>query len=174
MDEQSQSSETMTAQTGKIGCGAMIAFLIIALILFIIGANEAIGYYLDHCNDEDIIECFLNRTEEEAPEGAVTATGPYSYKDYSVNITMNIPLEGGGVTGTMSGTCDGMVKGTFDGQNNGVISGRITGSCSPFVVNIPASAEFSGTVNKDSKVVPINFTGKGAGMTHKDSMSLTY
>ena len=61
---------------------------------------------------------------------------------------MTIPLDGGNVTGTVTGTCDGMVKGTFTGKQNGVISGKLTGACSPFFVNIPSSAEFSGVVNK--------------------------
>lgn len=161
---------------GAVGCGTLIAFLIVGLILLAIGGNAVFGYYLDHCDDEEVFECLMGALEEEEapPEGTVTAVGPYNYKDYSVSVTMNIPLEGGGVNGSMSGTCSGQVKGSFDGKKNGVISGRITGSCSPFIVNIPASADFSGTVNKDGKVVPINFTGRGAGLTHKDSMSLSY
>lgn len=165
-----------TSAKGGVGCGTLIAFLIVLLILVALGGNAAFGYYLDHCEDENVLECLMSALEEEeaAPEGSVTAVGPYNYKDYSVSVTMNIPLEGGGVTGNMSGTCSGQVKGNFSGQNNGVISGTITGSCSPFIVNIPASADFSGTVNKDGKIVPINFTGKGAGLTHRDTMSLSY
>ncbi len=178
MAEEAQVVATQTTAKGGVGCGTLIAFLIVGLILIAIGGNAVFGYYLDHCEEEDMFECLMGalegQEEEEAPEGSVTAVGPYNYKDYSVSVTMNIPLEGGGVTGNMSGTCSGQVKGSFDGQKNGVISGTITGSCSPFIVNIPASADFSGTVNKDGKIVPIRFTGKGAGFTHVDSMSLSY
>ena len=158
MDEQSQPSLDVPVKKGGLGCGTFMAFVLVLLILVAIGSNEAVGYYLKHCSGENLFDCLLDRVEEPEPQGAVTATGTYSYKDYSVVVTMNIPLEGGSVTGSMSGTCDGSV----------------TGACSPFFVNIPASADYSGIVNKDSKTVPVSFTGRGAGLTHKDSMSLSY
>lgn len=157
---------------GKLGCAGI---LIVILVILAFGGNELFGYYLENCRgDEDVFDCLLNAVEEPEPEGAVTATGTYNYKDYSVTVVANIPLEGGSVTGSVSGTCDGKVKATFSGQNNGVISGSMAGACSPFFVNIPASAEFSGTVNKDAKTVPFSFTGSGAGLTHQGSMSLSY
>ena len=159
----------------KSGCGPMAAFILILLVLLAIGSNEAIGYYFSHCDEEeDIFDCLLGGLEEPEPEGAVAATGTYSYKGYDVTVTMNIPLEGGAVTGSVSGTCEGRVKGTFSGQNNGVISGNLSGACSPFFVNIPAGAEFSGTVNKTGKTVPISFTGRGGGLTHEGAMTLQF
>jgi len=154
----------------------MAAFILILLILVVLGSNEAVGYYFSRCDDEDFFHCLMEslEEEEEPAEGEVVATGVYDYKGYSVTITANIPLGGGAVTGTISGTCEGMVKGTFNGQQNGAISGTMTGACSPFFVNIPASAEFTGTVNKTSKTVPFSFTGKGGGLTHQGSMPLTY
>lgn len=145
MEEQNPAGEAVKTKSG-IGCGPMLAFLIVLVILVLIGSNAAIGYCFNHCQGEDVFDCLLNRLEEPEPEGAVIATGTYSFKDYSVNVSANIPLEGGKVTGSMTGTCSGRVKGTFDGQNNGVVSGTIVGSCSPFIVNIPASAQFSGIV----------------------------
>lgn len=158
---------------GKLGCAGL---LILVLIVLVFGGNELFGFYLENCyEDEDVIDCLLAATDEEAePEGTVAATGTYTYKDYSVNVIANIPLEGGNVTGSVSGACDGKVKGTFSGQSNGAISGTMAGGCSPFFVNVPASATFIGTVNKDAKTVPFSFTGKGAGITHEGSMSLTY
>ena len=152
----------------------MIAFLIVLLILVMIGGNKAVGYYFSHCQDIDIVHCLMGGADEPEPEGSVVATGTYSYKGNDVNITANIPLEGGTVTGTVSGTCDGTVKGTFSGTDNGGISGIMQGVCSPFFVNIPASADFSGTVNKAGKAVPFRFTGKGGGLTHADSMTLSW
>lgn len=172
-DTSTVSSTTSPAKRG-MGCGTIVGFLIVLVILVLVGGNAALGYYLGHCGDEELLECLMDRTEDEEPEGAVTATSEYSYKDYPVTVTANIPLEGGVVTGSISGTCDGKLKGTFSGKNNGVISGTLVGGCSPFIANIPASAEFSGVVNKDSKQVPISFTGKGAGLTHQGSMTLSY
>lgn len=153
----------------------MAAFILIVFILLLIGSNEAVGYYFSHCDRADIIDCFLGTMEEEEePEGSVTATGVYTYKGYEVTITANIPLSGGNVTGTVSGTCEGAVKGTFSGQDNGTISGIMTGVCAPFFINIPASANFNGTVNKTGKTVPFSFTGKGGGISHEGSMTLSY
>ena len=154
----------------------MAAFILVLLILVALGTNEAIGYYYSQCDEDEIFDCLMGRTEEDEAEeeGAVAATGVYEYKGYAVTITMNVPLGGGAVTGTVSDTCEGKVKGTFSGQANGVISGSMSGVCSPFFVNIPAGAEFSGTVNKTGKRVPITFTGRGGGFTHEGSMSLSY
>lgn len=174
MEEASKTAET-TAKSGGIGCFGTFLIGVLVFLALGFGANAGIGFYLEECPDEDIIECIMSLGEEEPePEGAVAAVGTYSFKDYSVIMTANIPLEGGDVTGSLTGACDGRVKGSFDGKNNGVISGKITGTCDPFFVKIPASADFSGTVNKDSKSVPISFEGRAPGMTHEGSMSLSY
>lgn len=66
------------------------------------------------------------------------------------------------------------MNGTYNGRPNGAISGKMTGVCSPFFVNIPASADFSGTVNKTGKTVPITFTGRGGGFSHNGATALSY
>lgn len=165
---------TSGGKSGGLGCGAIIAIVLVLLILATLGGNELFGYYLANCSEEDFIECLLDAAEEPEPESAVTATGTYTYQDYAVTVSANIPLAGGAVTGSVSGTCDGKVMGTFDGQDNGVISGTMAGGCSPFFINVPASATFSGTVNKTSETVPFSFNGAGAGLTHEGTMTLTY
>lgn len=164
-------------QKGFIGCLPVLLIAIVLSIILGVGINEGIGRYYQNCVDEtdDFFGCMLSISNKEPDsEGAVSAKGTYNYKNYSINMTLNIPLEGGDVTGTVSGTCDGKVKGTFDGKNNGAIGGTIHGSCDPFFVNIPASATFGGIVNKDSKTVPISFDGKAASFSHSGSMSLSY
>lgn len=152
----------------------MAAFILIVLILLLVGSNEAVGYYFSRCQNIEILECLFGGLDEPEPEGSAVTTGTYEYKGYTVNITTNIPLDGGSVTGSVSGTCEGQVTGTYDGRNNGVISGKMMGACSPFFINVPASADFSGSVNKSGKTVPFHFTGNGAGITHEGSMTLTY
>jgi len=171
MEGQNQSAPV---SSGGMGCGTMILIIVIMILFVSVAGNEAFGYILSHCGDDDIISCLLEGVDEPEPQGGVVATGVYTYKDYSVTVTANIPLEGGAVTGSMSGACAGKLKGNFTGQNNGAFSGTIVGSCSPFFINIPASATFSGIVNKDAKNAPISFTGKGAGITHEGSMGLSY
>lgn len=165
----------------KPGCGPLAALMIFIFVILSVGTNEGVGFYYTNCNEEEenfffcvLDELKADEEEEEKEEGTVTAAGTYPYKDYAVTVTMNIPLAGGTVTGTVSGTCEGKVSGTYNGQPNGAISGNLNGVCAPFFVNIPASAGFSGTVNKTGKTVPISFNGQGAGITHNGSMVLTY
>lgn len=175
MEEQTQAAAEPVKSSGGLGCGPILAVIIIILIVLVIGGNFVMGAYFENCfEDENPAECIFSMAEEPEEEGTVAATGDYTYEGHSVTVTANIPLDGGNVTGSISGTCDGKLKGNFDGQNNGVITGNITGACSPFVINVPASAEFSGTVNKDGKVVLIGFTGRGPGITHEGQMSLSY
>lgn len=156
-----------------MGCGTIIVICIIAFVLLGVGLNQAIGYYYEHCSDEDVFECLLHPQEEPEHKG-VTAKGTYTYKDHSVDFTFFIPLEGGAVTGNIDGTCTGTVKGSYDGKDNGVISGTMSGYCDPFFVKIPAKGTFNGTVQKEAKKVPIVFNGSGGGLEKEDSTELSY
>lgn len=169
------------AAKSKSGCGPLaIIVILFVIIASLFGINEGIEAYSLKCNEgENIMDC-LGRREieesltEEQKNSLVTATGQYSFNDYSVTVTAKIPLAGGPVIGTMSGTCSGKLRGSFSGKDNGGIEGKVKGSCSPFVVALPAGATFAGSVNKDAKTVPIGFIGKGAGLTHEGSMVLSY
>ena len=159
----------------KLGCGPLAILILIIAILLLYGANEVAGLYFGNCGkDDDMMDCILAETDEPPEEGEVVATGSYEYKGYTVNFSMNIPLAGGAVSGFVSDTCEGKITGTYSGQNNGAISGNITAACSPFFVNIPATATFAGSVNKGSKKVPFTFNGSGAGKTHQGSTTLSY
>lgn len=85
----------------KLGCGPLVAFVLVLLILLVLGSNEAVGYYYSHCQTEELFDCLMGalEEEEEPEEGSVVATGVYEYKGYAVNVTANIPLKGGNVTG---------------------------------------------------------------------------
>lgn len=166
-------TNTVKQSSPKMGCGAFIAFCIIAFVLLGVGLNQAAGYYYEHCSDEDIFECFLGKKEEPEHIG-VTAKETYTYKDYAANFTFYIPLEGGDVTGNIDGVCDGIVKGSYNGQENGMISGQMTGYCDPFFVKIPAKGSFNGTVQKDAKKVPLFIKGSGGGLNKEDSLMLTF
>lgn len=160
----------------KLGCGPLAVIILILVFILGFGFNEGIERYFVRCGDgeEQLLDCIFDATDEGPEEGAVAATGVYEFKGNSVTITMNIPLAGGNVTGTVSGTCEGSVKGTYNGKQGGAISGKMSGVCAPFFVNIPASADFSGTVNKTGKSVPITFNGTGGGFSHEGSMTLAY
>ncbi len=161
----------------KGGCGPVTLLIFILVVAgIILGVDFGLGGYGRNCGDEPIFKC-LEEVFSEKPadqKGVVTATGPYAFKDYSVTMTLKIPLEGGNVTGTVAGDCGGKITGSYDGKNNGGISGKFAGVCGVFFVNVPASATLGGIVNKDGKTVPISFQGNGGGFSHEGSMALSY
>ena len=168
----------ISSQQGQSGLLLLLLILVI-LIGGLLAADFGYVYYLEECGDEPVKSCFLDSKDEEASEEEessknVTATGGLSEKGYSATITLTFPLEGGNVSGAVSGDCSGRVEGTYDGADGGVIGGKIFGSCSPFFVPIPAKGTFSGTVNKESKTVPIAGTGSAAGFSGSRSITLTY
>lgn len=164
---------SLDKQSG-IGCASLFVFIAVLLVGLMLGLNYAVKYYGEHCYGISFVDCVLNKSDEQPAPESVTATGPYSYSGYDIVVSMHIPLSGGRVIGNVTGDCSGQVRGSFDGANNGAITGTITGTCTVVVANVPAKATFTGTVNKDAKIVPISFTGSGAGFTHSGSMSLSY
>lgn len=163
------------------GFGALgILFLVIILLLLLFAGDMGYIALSKNCIDEDPFDCALNMLteddeEEEQPEGNVTATGvisgTYGKSERSVSVSISFPLEGGPVTGTFSGDCDGNIKGTYAGGDGGAISGKASGSCA-FIM--PASGRFSGTVNHGSKTVPVSGEGSAAGFSGKGSLTLRY
>ena len=163
---------------GQRGMGMLgILFIIILIILLLIMGDLAFIFTSSECIDENIFSCLvgmIGEDDEEDQEGGVVATGvisgEYGGENRSVTVSLNIPLEGGAVTGNFSGDCDGNIKGTYAG-GGGVINGTAKGSCA-FVM--PASGKFSGTVNVSSKTVPLNGSGSVPGFSGEGSLTLTY
>jgi hypothetical protein len=168
--------------SSQVGVAPIILLLfILAFLGLLLGIDYGYVYYLNRCGDSPINECLTDSTKkaEKLPESAekktlITAKGSFSYKKYSVEISMIVPLGGGIVNGRVDGDCSGTVSGTYSGGDNGAISGNIFGSCSPFFVPIPARATFSGTVNQQQKIVPITGSGGAAGFSGSGSITLTY
>ena len=170
--------KNLKTQKGQSGLLILLLILVI-LIGGLIGADYGYVYYLEECGDEPVKECFLDKDDKEKEAGEeelemVTATGGLSENGYSASIALTFPLEGGNVTGSVSGDCSGKVEGTYSGGDGGSISGKIFGSCSPFFLPIPAKGTFSGTVNQESKTVPITGSGSAAGFSGSRSITLTY
>ena len=136
-----------TVQPRGMGLLGILFFLFILLILLFLG-DMAFIFVSEECMDRGIVECASDilgpDEEEQAPQGAVTASGmisgEYAGENHTVSVSLTFPLEGGSVTGSFSGDCDGSIKGTYAGGDNGAISGSAKGSCG-FV--FPASGSFS-------------------------------
>jgi hypothetical protein len=157
----------------------LILLIFIFLIGLILGIDYGYIFYLEKCGDTPVAEC-INKKDKAADadtvqkQTVVTAKGSVSKGNYSALITLTFPLEGGGVSGEVAGDCNGTITGTYKGGDNGTINGNVFGSCSPFFVPIPAKATFSGTVNQQTKTIPISGGGSAAGFSGSGSTTLTY
>ncbi len=104
----------------------------------------------------------------------LTATGSFQKDKYGVSISLTFPKEGGSVTGSFSGDCNGTIRGAYDGETTGMIRGKAVGSCSPFSIPVPASADFTGTVNMATKSIPITGTGSAMGFSGSGNVTLSF
>lgn len=161
-------------------CFSILALLIVLFMIVIFGVDEGYGFYSAHCGGENIIDCMLNKSDtmELTPSeksSMVTATGTYSFKGYSVDVKANIPLSGGPVTGVVTGDCFGKMQGRFDGLDRGILSGTMNGACGAFLLNVPASATYNGSVFESSRIVRFSFSGQTTGgLSHDGEMELKY
>lgn len=150
--------------------GSVLLWLLIALLL-VAGIDIGYIFFSQRCLDTPTWECLAGSEEEPEVQETVTAAATYSIKDYSATVVLTIPLAGGEVTGSVSGDCTGSIKGTYAGGDGGAISGKGKGSC---MLIIPASGTFSGTVQYDSKTVPLEGSGSAAGFSGGGSLTLSY
>jgi hypothetical protein len=153
------------------GFSSILLLLLIALI--IIGAAIGIDFaYIAYTENQNIYP--TPTPEPNQVMTPVTARGTFSKSKYNVNVVLNFNLEGGVISGEFSGDCSGSISGNYDGQDHGTITGKAVGSCDPFLVPIPASANFSGTVSQQTKNVSINGTGSAMGVSGSGSLVLTF
>lgn len=168
------------AKKSGMGCLSMLTLIIVLFMIVIFGVDEGYGFYASHCGGKNLIDCILNKSDtmELTPtekSSMVTAMGTYSFKGYSVEVKANIPLSGGPVTGVVTGDCFGKMKGSFAGNDRGAISGTMNGACGAFLVNVPASATYTGYVSLQTRRIPITFSGQTTGgLSHDGTMELTY
>lgn len=158
----------MNSQSGI----SSILLIFIILLLLVGGVVFADFTYIANQEQKNIYP-----TPTPAPNQVitpVTARGTFSKGKYNVNVVLNFNLEGGVVSGEFSGDCSGNISGNYDGKDNSVISGKAVGSCDPFLVPVPASANFSGTVNQQQKNISITGTGTAIGVSGSGSLILTF
>ena len=173
-----KSLKPVTKLAGQSGASLLfILFIILLVLLVFFGIDQAYIFVKEDCQDESMDACFgmlLHGDQTQMPADAVRATGSVSGdwggEKRTLNVSMQIPLSGGGVTGSFSGDCSGKIKGRFS-AGDGTISGTGEGSCG-FI--IPASGSFSGSVNEADRTVPISGSGSAAGFSGSGSITLEY
>lgn len=162
---------TLSPSSSKAGfAGIIFLFIILLILIGVIGAGDF--FYVDYQKKQNVyptVTPYPGKIQTPA-----VAYGSFTKSKYTVNITLRFMLEGGSVTGVFSGDCNGNISGDYDGKDGGVIEGKAEGSCSPFLIPIPASATFTGKVNQSQKTVPISGNGSAAGFSGSGSMVLHF
>ena len=87
-----------------------------------------------------------------------TASRSIEYQHHTIDIMVNIPKDGGQVTGTVSGDCNGNITGQYDGKEGGSINGQVGIYCKLLFIQIPGTATFSGTVSKANSLAELYVT----------------
>lgn len=78
-------------------------------------------------------------------------------KGQNISYHLQIPKNGGGITGSYSGLCSGPITGTYQPNSNPSLSGHVKGTCKLGLFNIDLSANYTGVIT-DGKYAKINYT----------------
>lgn len=82
-------------------------------------------------------------------------SGFYQFSEYKIPYEFIVPKNGGSVTGSIGGVCNGAPDGNFEGKEGGKIEGTLKAKCTmgPMnLVNVDIEIKYTGTVSiKDNK-----------------------
>lgn len=151
----------------------LVIFLAAFFLLVLIGDLIYI-YYSVRCGNASPFVCFKTSQISPISNNSVLAKGYYVYKNNYIEIILNVPLSGGKVSGSFSGICRGVISGEFEGRDGGVISGIGHGSCSPYLIPIPVSADFTGNADFKDKAFPVNIIARFPWFSENGSLTLNF
>lgn len=95
-----------------------------------------------------------NSKEEQVARDVIRAEDDFDYMNQKATFYIDLPKNGGKISGKITGLCNGTVTGDFNGQtstenvdsNRNDIVGEATGTCNVGFIPVPASAKFFGQV----------------------------
>lgn len=102
-------------------------------------------------------------------ENMVIRSGEISYSGQSVKYSINIPKNGGEVTGSVTGICEGNIKGTYDGVEGGKISGTASPSCGVAFVRQTFNISYEGQLYLSQGRANLNWEGNIPSTSGKGS-----
>jgi len=87
-------------------------------------------------------------------------TGKIFMEGQTTDFSVNIPLNGGAISGSASGFCVGSISGAFDSATN-FVHGELSGTCS----GIESTGSFTGEIILSTKEGSGTFQGTGGGIS---------
>jgi hypothetical protein len=101
----------------------------------------------------------------------ITVTTTLSGFGFHVTLTLHYPKNGGQLTGTASGDCNGPISGKYKGLPSGAISGTAMANCSTLggFISTQGSMTFTGNINSTNTQVTLNYNATLSGMNFTGS-----
>jgi|SRR3989338_1896631 len=105
-------------------------------------------------------------------EGQIIRSGEYSYQGYTLKYTVNLPKEGGAITGNFSGVCEGPISGEYDGKE--IINGEAQATCKVAFLSYNLKAKYSGKLYLNEGRADINWEGEIPYTENKGNFSVNF
>lgn len=107
-------------------------------------------------------------------ENIAVRTGEYSYSGYTLKYALNIPKDGGAVTGSFSGVCEGPITGNFDGKEGGKVVGQAQANCRIAIFNYNLKAAYDADLYLKQGKVDVNWAGEIPYTPNKGSFTINF
>ena len=92
-------------------------------------------------------------------EDAHNINGTYTYWGQSIDYHLQIPKNGGTVTGNISGACEAKLAAEYSGGEGSLISGTAEGKCKFLFVSYSGTIPFKGNFYPQQKKIVIELEG---------------
>lgn len=116
----------------------------------------------------------VNNPETVIQQNMVVRSGVITYSEQSVKYIINIPKNGGDVTGSVSGICNGSITGTYDGGEGGNISGTANPSCGVAFIRQTFNISYNGQLYLKQGKADLNWEGDIPSTPGKGSYTFNF
>lgn len=104
----------------------------------------------------------------------VSRSGQYSYSGYTLKYTVNVPKDGGEVTGSLDGVCKGPITGKFEGGEGGSVEGSAKASCGISFITYDLEAKYNGKIYLKEGKIDLDWEGKIPYTKNQGSFTINF
>lgn len=134
--------------------------LILGMKSFLLGITTIILTAISPTTTAPITSPTPSPTSQVNQSDIVTRSGEYSYSGHTLKYLLNVPKNGGEITGSFSGVCEGPITGRFDGSEGGTIEGGTEVNCHIAIFSYALKANYFGKLYLKAGRAEINWSGK--------------
>lgn len=93
---------------------------------------------------------------EQANSAVKTLNGNYTIAGQNLTYQLSIPINGGSIVGSFSGSCQGTISGNYK-KTDEIVAGQAEGTCQIGIIQTPINLEYAGQVDPNNQKVNINW-----------------